>query len=182
MAEDQVPINEECKDENAGSETCGCDAQEIDKAGSEQLQTEVEKLKNELASVRADQFNYRQRMERERAKARKLIVEDKIGEFLPVLDNLDRALAVPEEGSARDVLLGVRMVQRQFLSVLENSEVTAIPTEEMPFDPQLHDAVETESVSDPAMDGMILSELLRGYKTPERVLRPSQVRVGKLKG
>lgn len=181
MAEDQVPINEEFEDENSESETCGCDAQEVDKAEESEQQTEVERLKNELAAVRADQFNYRQRMERERAKARKLIVEDKIGEFLPVLDNLDRALAVPEEGSARDVLVGVRMVQRQFLSVLENSEVSVIPTEGMPFDPQLHDAVETEYVSEPAMDGMILSELLRGYRTPERVLRPSQVRVGKLK-
>ncbi len=149
--------------------------------GVGKLRTEIESLKNELATARADLYNFRQRVERDRLKNRKLIAEDKVAEFLPVLDNLDRALCVPEEGSAKDILVGVRMVQRQFLSVLENSDVAVIPTEGRSFDPLLHDAVETEHVSDPAQDGVILCELLRGYRTPDRVLRAAQVRVGKLK-
>ena len=147
----------------------------------ENLRAEIEGLKNELATARADLYNFRQRVERDRLKNRKLIAEDKVAEFLPVLDNLDRALSVPEEGSAKDILVGVRMVQRQFLSVLENSDVTVIPTEGRPFDPLMHDAVETEYVEDPAQDGAVLSELLRGYRTPDRILRAAQVRVGKLK-
>ena len=154
-----------------GSSSGNADARDI----------EMENLKNQLATARADLYNYRQRTERERMKSRKLIAEDKIAEFLPVLDNLDRALAVPEEVSAKDVLIGVRMVQRQFLYVLENSDVTVILTEACPFDPLLHDAVETEIVEDPDRDGIVLCELLRGYRTPERVLRPAQVRVGRLK-
>jgi molecular chaperone GrpE len=94
---------------------------------------------------------------------------------------LDRALNVPEDGAAKDVLIGVRMVRRQFLSVLENSEVTVIPAEGCPFDPLAHDAVETEFIESPDQDGLILFELLRGYRTPERVLRPAQVRVGRLR-
>lgn len=148
---------------------------------AENLRAEIEGLKNELATARADLYNFRQRVERDRLKNRKLIAEDKVAEFLPVLDNLDRALSVPEEGSAKDILVGVRMVQRQFLSVLENSDVTVIPTEGRPFDPLMHDAVETEYVEDPAQDGAVLSELLRGYRTPDRILRAAQVRVGKLK-
>ena len=147
----------------------------------EGLKLEIEGLKNELAAARADLYNFRQRTERDRIKNRKLIAEDKTAEFLPVLDNLDRALCVPEEGNAKDVLVGVRMVQRQFLSVLENSGVTVIPTEGCCFDPLLHDAVETEYVEDPRQEGAILCELLRGYRTQERVLRPAQVRVGKLR-
>jgi molecular chaperone GrpE len=139
---------------------------------------EMESLKNQLAAARADLYNYRQRAERDRAKIRKLVAEDKAAEFLPVLDNLDRALRVPEEGTAKDVLVGVRMVQRQFLSVLENSGVTMISTEGK-FDPLQHEAVETEFVDDPSQDGVILLELLRGYRTPDRILRPAQVRVGK---
>jgi molecular chaperone GrpE len=142
---------------------------------------EVESLKTQLAAARADLYNYRQRTERDRAKTRKLISEDKAAEFLPVLDNLDRALSVPENGTAKDVLVGVRMVQRQFLSVLENSGVTAIPTEGCAFDPLQHEAIETEFVEEPDRNGMILSELLRGYRTSDRVLRPAQVRVGKLR-
>jgi molecular chaperone GrpE len=140
---------------------------------------EVESLKTQLAAARADLYNYRQRTERDRAKIRKLISEDKAAEFLPVLDNLDRALSVPENGTAKDVLVGVRMVQRQFLSVLENSGVTVIPTEGCAFDPLQHEAIETELVEEPDRNGMVLRELLRGYRTPDRVLRPAQVRVGK---
>jgi molecular chaperone GrpE len=142
---------------------------------------EAESLKTQLAAARADLYNYRQRTERDRAKTRKLISEDKAAEFLPVLDNLDRALGVPEDGAAKDVLVGVRMVQRQFLSVLESSGVTVIPTEGCPFDPLQHEAIETEFVEDPGQNGMILCELLRGYRTSDRVLRPAQVRVGKLR-
>ena len=145
------------------------------------LKAEAEDLKARLAAARADLYNYRQRVERDRVKSRKLVVEEKIAEFLPVLDNLDRALSVPETGTAKDVLVGVRMVQRQFLSVLESSEVTVIPSEGNSFDPTIHDAVETEYVEDPTLDGAILHELLRGYRTPERVLRPAQVRVGRLR-
>ena len=167
LHEDAPPCQDEAGEEN------GSDADE--------LESEIEKLRNELAAARADLYNYRQRTERERAKSRKLIAEDKMAEFLPVLDNLDRALAVPEGGSVKDILVGVRMVQRQFLSVLENSDVTVIPTEERPFDPLLHDAVETEFVEVPDQNGFVLFELMRGYRTPERVLRPAQVRVGRLK-
>ena len=138
---------------------------------------EVESLKTQLAAARADLYNYRQRTERDRAKTRKLISEDKAAEFLPVLDNLDRALNVPESGTAKDVLVGVRMVQRQFLSVLENSGVTVIPAEGCAFDPLQHEAIETEFVDEPDRNGMILGELLRGYRTSDRVLRPTQVRV-----
>jgi molecular chaperone GrpE (heat shock protein) len=143
------------------------------------LQSEIEELKNQLASARADLYNYRQRTERERVKALRSVALDRVGDFLPVLDNLDRALAVPENGTAKDVLVGVRMVQRQFLSVLENAGVTPIPAEGQLFDPALHDAIETEAVDDPGQDGRVLRELSRGYRSAERVLRVAQVRVGR---
>ena len=169
------------KNGNAAGEENGSEADINDIVCAVARESEIEDLKNQLAAVRADLFNFRQRTERERAKSRKLIAEDKIAEFLPVLDNLDRALSVPENGTAKDVLIGVRMVQRQFLSVLESSEVTIIPAEGCPFDPMLHDAVETEFVETPEQNGLVLCELMRGYRTPERVLRAAQVRVGRLK-
>jgi molecular chaperone GrpE len=146
----------------------------------DEAESELDSLKNQLAAARADLYNYRQRVDRDRAKTRKLIAEEKAAEFLPVLDNLDRALLVSEGATAKDVLVGVRMVQKQFLTVLENSGVTVIPTVGSAFDPLQHEAIETEFVEDAGQDGMVLHELLRGYRTPERVLRPAQVRVGRL--
>ncbi len=191
MSEKQIEdtrIKESCTKEPCIEDACVCteDVCEGSIEGTnaptdeiELLKAAVESLKNELAVARADLYNYRQRVERDRIKNRKLIVEDKVCEFLPVLDNLDRALCVSEEATAKDVLIGVRMVQRQFLSVLENSDVTVIPTEGCRFDPLLHDAVESEPVDDPSQDGAILCEILRGYKTADRVLRPAHVRVAK---
>ena len=139
----------------------------------------VAELEGELAAARADFYNYRQRMAKERQQIRRLVTDDTITALLPVLDNLDRALTVPEDGSAKDVLVGVGMVRRQFLSTLEELGVRVIPTEGAPFDPALHDAVETVPVEDPEQDGRILEELTRGYRTDERVLRASRVTVGK---
>lgn len=143
------------------------------------LKERVAELEGELAAARADFYNYRQRMAKERQQIRRLVTDDTISSLLPVLDNLDRALTVPEDGSAKDVLVGVGMVRRQFLSTLEELGVRVIPTEGAPFDPALHDAVETVPVEDPEQDGRILEELTRGYRTDERVLRASRVTVGK---
>ena len=159
----------------------GADPETVPSSPSEEstLRERVAELEGELAAARADFYNYRQRMAKERQQIRRLVTDDTISALLPVLDNLDRALTVPEDGSAKDVLVGVGMVRRQFLSTLEELGVRVIPTEGAPFDPALHDAVETVPVEDPEQDGRILEELTRGYRTDERVLRASRVTVGK---
>ena len=86
----------------------------------------VAELELQLATARADFYNYRQRAMRERQDLRRRAMEDLIVSLLPVLDNLDRALSVPEDGSAKDILAGVKMVSRQFLSVLEETGVSVI--------------------------------------------------------
>ena len=159
----------------------GADPETVPSSPSEEsaLKERVAELEGELAAARADFYNYRQRMAKERQQIRRLVTDDTISSLLPVLDNLDRALTVPEDGSAKDVLVGVGMVRRQFLSTLEELGVRVIPTEGAPFDPALHDAVETVPVEDPEQDGRILEELTRGYRTDEKVLRASRVTVGK---
>ena len=159
----------------------GADPETVPSSPSEEsaLKERVAELEGELAAARADFYNYRQRIAKERQQIRRLVTDDTISSLLPVLDNLDRALTVPEDGSAKDVLVGVGMVRRQFLSTLEELGVRVIPTEGAPFDPALHDAVETVPVEDPEQDGQILEELTRGYRTDERVLRASRVTVGK---
>ena len=140
----------------------------------------IAELEQELAAARADFYNYRQRTTRERREVYKRAAEDVVTSMLPVLDNLDRALMVPEEGSAKDVLTGVRMVQRQFLSSLEELGISTIPTKGQPFDPALHDAAGTMPVDNPEEDGMVVDEQLRGYRTKDRILRAARVMVGRM--
>ena len=149
------------------------------KEPDEGAEERVAELERQLAVARADFYNYRQRAMRERQDLRRRAMEDLIVSLLPVLDNLDRALSVPEDGSAKDILAGVKMVSRQFLSVLDEMGVSAIPAKGERFDPALHEAIGAVRVEDAEEDGAVVDEQLRGYRTKDRVLRPARVLVGK---
>ena len=147
---------------------------EIDK-----LKQKIEDLTVEIKTVRADSFNFRQRTIKERQETRTRAYEEVITAMLPVLDNLDRALSASADDPA-GIVKGVEMVQRQFVSVLEGLGVSVIKSEGEVFDPSLHDASGTEKVEDPELDGKIITEQLKGYRTKDRVLRPSKVTVGRI--
>ena len=139
---------------------------------------QIASLTQQLKATTADFFNYRQRTTKERSETRRRAQDDVIIAILPVLDNLDRALVASSDDSA-SIVKGVEMVQRQFVGVLETLGVSIIKSEGEKFDPALHDAAGTEPVDDPDLDGKVITERLKGYRTKDRVLRPAQVIVGK---
>jgi len=143
----------------------------------ETLEERNRELTAALASARADFFNYRKRVERDRQRERLVAGEEKAMEFIPVLDNLDRALAVKPDSDGKTVLEGVAMVRRQFLSVLESMGVEPVPTVGYPFSPELHDAVAAEETDDPEKNGIVTEEIQTGYRTKERTIRPAKVKV-----
>ena len=140
---------------------------------------QIESLTQQLKATTADFYNYRQRTTKERLETRKRAQEDVIVSMLPVLDNLDRALEAASTEDTASIVKGVEMVQRQFVSVLEGLGVNVIKAAGEKFDPALHDAAGTEKVDDPELDGKVITERLKGYRTKDRVLRPAQVTVGK---
>ena len=146
----------------------------------EKEESEIESLQRQLKTVTADFYNFRQRAAKERQEIRQRSKEEIIAAILPVLDNLDRALTASSQ-DPQSIIKGVEMVQRQFVNVLEGLGVSVIKTEGERFDPSLHDASGTEEVEDPELDGKIITERLKGYRTKDRVIRPSQVTVGKIK-
>lgn len=141
------------------------------------LEDRNNELTSALASARADFFNYRKRVERDRQRERVLAGEEKALDFLPVLDNLDRALAVDGEADGKSILQGVTMVRRQFLSVLESMGVEQIATVGTAFSPSWHEAVAAEPTDDPEKNGVITEEILSGFRSGDRVLRPAKVKV-----
>jgi molecular chaperone GrpE len=125
--------------------------------------------------AQADFINYKRRCEQERDEARQLANSALILTLLPVLDDLDRALAsVPPESSREPWVEGVRLVQRKFTATLESYGVKPIEAEGKPFDPCLHEA--TACVS--GEEGMVVGEIKKGYMLGDKVLRPSLVLVG----
>lgn len=146
-------------------------------AGSE----EVERLRREVADLRdrnvralADFDNFRKRSQRESQEYRKYALLEPMREFLTVIDNLDLALSA--EGSAEDLKRGVEMIHRQMQELLRRFGVTEVPAEGQPFDPTQHEAVAREE-SPEVKAPTVVSELRRGYRMNDRLLRPAMVKV-----
>ena len=143
---------------------------------------EQEKTQSYLANwqrATADLINYKRRADQEKAEAGNLSNSILIKKILPVLDDMERALAcTPDEGISQELLVeGVTNIHRKFLSVLESEGISVIKVAGESFDPFVHEAV-MQSDGEP---GKVIAELRKGYKFNDRVLRPALVVVGKEK-
>ena len=125
--------------------------------------------------AQADLDNYRKRSQKEAEENRLYRSLPVVRDLLPVLDNLQRAVAAAANGGeAAELVEGVKLVQKQFEDVLAAHSVQPIDAVGQPFDPNLHAAVQqVPSPDHPPMT--VLQELQRGYRLHDRVVRPSQV-------
>jgi molecular chaperone GrpE len=126
----------------------------------------------------ADLANMRRRHEQERQEYIKQANAVLIGELLPVLDSFDRALAsMPLDLRELTWIDGIVLVERQLRMVLERAGLRSIEAEGKPFNPTEHEALLHEESDKP--EDTIISELQKGYKLHDRVLRPALVKVAK---
>jgi molecular chaperone GrpE len=99
--------------------------------------------------------------------------------FLEVLDNLQRAIdAASQAGSVEHLLEGVQMTAGLFRSKLQAMGVESVLVLGQPFDPNLAQAVGTVHVNDEGRDGIVVEEVLSGYRLDDQLIRAAQVRVG----
>jgi molecular chaperone GrpE len=145
----------------------------------QRVQAERDSLFDRLARQQAEFDNYRKRASREQQDFRQYAVSDALKQFLPVLDSFERALATPpNDGRDEKLRAGVELVRKQMLDTLTRLGVTPIEAEGAVFDPQFHEAVEMVDTND-AKDNHVISELQRGYRLKDRLLRPAMVRVAR---
>jgi molecular chaperone GrpE len=102
-----------------------------------------------------------------------------IASLLPALDNLNRAIEA-ENAPRETILEGIRSIATSFQSALTNAGVEPISSVGEQFDPELHEAVDTEE-TDREMDGKVIAEYSRGFRMGDRLLRPARVKVGRAK-
>ena len=140
---------------------------------------EVEALNDRLLRLHAEFENYKKRLARERSEFVKFANEALFLEFLPVLDNLERAVAMARSGmDAQGVAEGLDIILRLFQTTLEKAGVKAIEALEHEFDPNLHQAVaQVESID--GRDNIVIEEVQKGYLLEGRLLRPTMVKVSK---
>lgn len=150
-------------------------------AADDALRQERDELRDRLLRTSADFDNYRKRTDRERRDLSAYATADLVKDLLPVLDDLERAIAIPVDASAGPTQLaairdGVEMVRRQFLDVLQRRGVEPIEAVGADFDPEWHEALTTEP-AEGRRDGEITAEIRRGYRMGPRLLRPALVKV-----
>jgi molecular chaperone GrpE len=125
-----------------------------------------------LLRLAADFENYKKRAARERQEYVALANERLIAELLPILDDLERALAAAEEHQEAQLEDGVRLVHRSLAGLLERHGVKPIDTDGK-FDPHVHEALLSQPSE--AEEGSVIDVVQKGYKLGERVVRPARV-------
>ena len=137
---------------------------------------EVEKERDEhlddLKRVAAEFDNYRKRVARDQQSLAARAHERLVEELLPVLDDLERALAAAEEHEEGKLEEGVRLVHRSLRDALTREGLAEIETNGR-FDPHVHEALLSQP-SD-AEEGSVLEVLQKGYRLGDRVIRPARV-------
>jgi molecular chaperone GrpE len=145
----------------------------------EALENEKEKsvdLLRRLQYLQADFENYRKRVEKEMADAKRFSNERLLSDLLTVKDELDLAFAKARETKQSPVLLeGVGMIQKRLQNILSKEGIERVPGEGSMFNPDYHEAA-LRIVSDEE-EGTIVEEVRAGYMLKGRVLRPSIVKV-----
>lgn len=142
----------------------------------EKARETLEKLKDEhelRLRAAADLENYKKRAQREREDVQKFGIEKLVKELLPVIDNLDRALATAPAGPFAD---GVRLVRSGFEQALSRHGVKAFSAMGHAFDPALHEALLQVPSAD-ARPGTVVLEHARGFLLHDRLVRPAMVGV-----
>jgi molecular chaperone GrpE len=170
------------------AEEAGFSTEEEMFENGEQLREEIEALQSQLEAAQAkatenldgwqraqaEFINYKNRVQRDREAEYASMKGDIIKKVLPVLDDLERALANrPEDSSWAN---GMELIARKFQNILEAEGAKRIEAKGQPFDPNFHEAISSEPSED-VESGHVIEVVQNGYMVGERVIRPAMVRV-----
>ena len=165
-------------EEDPANEQESMDAKEAAEAepsrGSDPLEGQEEQPEDYLAlaqRIQADFENYRKRAAREAAAAGERAKSGLVRELLPIVDNLERALASAEDGE-QHLAEGVKLVHSELIAVLERNGIEQFDPSGDKFDPSEHEALSVRNDGEP---GLVLDVVEKGYRANGTVLRPARV-------
>jgi len=140
----------------------------------EEIQAQAAEYKDGWQRAAADFANYKRRIEREQAEVYQNAVGNILKRYLPILDDLERALQSRPADLAW--VEGIELIHRKLQAILEAEGVKRIQAEGQMFDPNLHEAISQEA-SNEHESGQIIAVVQNGYMLGERIIRPALVRV-----
>ncbi len=144
----------------------------------DEMQRELEDLREQLLRKSADFDNYRKRMQREKEEFASYANRELLLDLVPIIDDFERAIKSGEESQDFTAFHdGIVMIEKQFISMLERKwHLSRFESVGEEFDPQRHEAMLTEEVPGHEQS-MVLEDYQKGYLLNERVLRPAKVKV-----
>lgn len=160
---------------------------------NEELTSKVSELEKELELAKSEskeanekhirlyaEFeNFRKRAQKEKQDLIQFTQEEVLKEFLQILDDLERGLAHTEKSKDLKVLLdGVKLVEKNMLSLFEKFGLTALETVGQPFNPHVHEAMSHQESTEHAPD-TVAAEFRKGYLLKGKLVRPALVAVAK---
>jgi molecular chaperone GrpE len=170
---------------NEGNDSVTADAAQGDNdATPEELMAKLEEdlnaARDAALRAQADAQNIKRRAEQDVEKARKFALESFCKELLPVVDNLERTLAVTagHDESVKPIIEGVELTLKSFTDALRKFNVEPVDPQGEPFDPQLHQAMSL--VENPDVEpNTVIAVMQKGYTLNARLVRPAMVMVSK---
>ena len=147
------------------------------------VEEERDDLLARLQRLSADYLNYQKRARRDLDQTRQFANEDLIKALLPVIDDMERALAAARENHGEDdpLFQGMQLVHDKAVETLGRFGVTVIEAEGKPFDPDRHTAMMQQPAGD-CEPNTVLQEIQRGYELRGRTVRPASVVVSMAPG
>lgn len=168
----QVDENENMEDKCDKSDEIADLSQKL-----EQKEKELEENIELAQRIKAEFDNYKRRVSREKEQLYTDMAGDIISKFIPIIDNIERAVSAASDGNdSQKVLEGIEMILNQFMDVMNKEGVEEIPALNQQFDPNLHNAV--MHVEDEGYEANTIVEVFqKGYMLNGKVLRYSMVKV-----
>lgn len=158
------------------------DKEKDEAAPQEDAEARAKRYWDQILRMKADLENTKKRLERDKAEAIRFANEKLLVQVLPIVDNLDRALASLSEGhDAERVMQGLKLVQDELHRVLETHGVQKIESVGAPFNPEVHEAVGVEEAAKGVEEGTVVDEIQKGYLLNGRLVRPSRVKIARSK-
>lgn len=138
-------------------------------------QAENKALNDRLLRLQADFLNYKARTEKEKISTYSGAISDLVLDLLPVVDNLERAIAA-DKSETDSFKEGVVMVYNQLMGILNKKGLKEVEALHKPFDHNVHYGVGFEA-SDEFEDGTVIDVLQKGYTVNDKCIRPAMVRI-----
>ena len=179
--EDKVQEEKTVETEESSKEEVKTKKEKKDKYKEQvaKLEAELKEQHNEYLKVFAEMENTKRRLKEEAVKDRKYASQKVIGELINPIDMLCKIVASPAPSpEIANYLIGFQMITNQLMDILKAEGLTEIEALQKEFDPNLMQAMSTESVED-APDNIVLKVMQSGYMYKDRILRPAMVVVNK---